>query len=110
MNKKDLIHILIRSEKSHKEEKYLQYITNELSNEIHNEINNIRKQLVTVSQYLQKEKLDRIRKRLHEIETKSGINRAEKKRLLNELTQISNDFKFERQNMISYHNEFNCLT
>ena len=55
--------MLIRSEKSHKEDNYLKFITKDTTNEIHNKINDIRKVLVNVSQYLKKQKLKQIRER-----------------------------------------------
>ena len=38
--------MLIRSEKSHKENNYLEYITKDRNNEIHHKINEIKKELV----------------------------------------------------------------
>ena len=55
--------MLIRSEEIHKENSYLEYIIKDTNNEIHNKINNIRKELVNVSSYLEKEKIERIRKK-----------------------------------------------
>ena len=55
--------MLIRSEKSHKENSCLEYIIKDTNNEIHNKINSIRKELVDVSSYLEKEKIERIRKK-----------------------------------------------
>ena len=66
--KENLIYMLIRSEISHKENNYLEYLTKDINNEIHNEINQIRKQLVNVSPYLKIEDLNQIRKRLYKIE------------------------------------------
>ena len=99
--------MLKRSKKSHKENNYLEYITKDTNNEIHNKINEIRKQLVNVSLYLEKEKLERIRKRLYEIKKKTQITRTERTRLLNELTEISTDLKFERKKMISDYRDDN---
>ena len=99
--------MLIKSEKSHKENNYLEYITKDTNNEIHNKINDIRKKLVNVTSYLEKEKLQKIRKILHEIEKKTQISRTEKTRLLNELTEISADLKFERKKMISDYRDDN---
>ena len=56
LKKKNLIYTLIRSEKSHKENNYFEYITKDTNNEIHNEINEIRKQLVDDTPYLRKNK------------------------------------------------------
>ena len=55
--------MLIKSEKSHKENNYLEYITKDTNNEIHNKINEIRKELVNVTSYLEKEKLQNVRKK-----------------------------------------------
>ena len=89
--------MLIRSRKSHKENNYVEYVTKDINNEIHSEINKIRKQLVNVSSYLKKEYLNQIRKRLYEIEKKTKINTNEKKKkkILNELREISTNLKFE---------------
>ena len=57
--------MLIRSEKSHKENNYLEYISKDTTNKIHDKINNIRKELVKGIPYLEKEDLKQIRKRLH---------------------------------------------
>ena len=94
LKKKNLIYTLIRSEKSHKENNYFEYINKDINNEIHNKINEITIQLVNVSSYLKKEDLNQIRKRLYEIEKKTKINRSEKTKLLNELTKTSNSLKF----------------
>ena len=93
--------MLIRSEKSHKENNYLESITKDTTNEIHNKINVIRKALVNVSSYLEKDDLKQLRKRLHEIKNMTQITRTEKTRLLNELTEISTNLKFKRKNVIS---------
>ena len=55
--KKNLIYTLIRSEKSHKENNYLEYITKNINNEIGNKINSIRLQLVNISSYLKKTRI-----------------------------------------------------
>lgn len=55
--------MLVRSEKIHKENSYLEYIIKDTNNEIHNKINNIRKELVNVSSSLEKEKIEGIRKK-----------------------------------------------
>ena len=89
--------MLIRSEKSHIKNNYVEYISKDINNKIHNEINEIRRQLVNVSSYFKKEYLNQIRKRLYEIEKKTKINRTEKTKLLNELTEISTNLKFEKK-------------
>ena len=54
LKKKNLIYTLIRSEKSHKENNYLEYITKDTNNEIHDKINEIRKQLINITSYLKR--------------------------------------------------------
>ena len=54
LKKKNLIYSLIRSEKSHEENNYLEYITKDTNNEIHNKINEQRLQLVNVTSHLKK--------------------------------------------------------
>ena len=56
LKNKNVICTLIRSEKRHEENNCFEYITKDTNNEIHNEINEIRKQLVNVSPYLEKKK------------------------------------------------------
>ena len=74
---------------------------------MHNEINEIRKQLVNGTSYLEKEELNQIRKRLYEIEKKTKITRTEKTRLLNELNKISTNLKFKRKNMMCDYTDDN---
>ena len=107
LKKKNLIYTWIRSEKNHKEDNYIKYINKDTNNEIHNKINEIRLQLVNISSYLKKEYLNQIRKRLHDIEKNTKINRSEKTKLLNELTEISTNHKFKRKNMISDYRDDN---
>lgn len=57
LKKKELLYTLIRTEKSHKENNYFEYISKDLNNEIHNKINEIRIQLVNVSSYLKKRRV-----------------------------------------------------
>ena len=99
--------MLIRSEKSHKENNYLEYVTKDTTNKIHDKINDIRKELVKVTSYLEKGDLKQIRKRLNEIEKKTQITTTERTRLLNELTEISTNLKLKRKNMISDYRDDN---
>ena len=62
--KKNLIYTLIRSEKSHKENNYFEYINKDINNEIHNKINEIRIQLVNVSSYLKKTRIKSNKKKI----------------------------------------------
>ena len=99
--------MLVRSEKGHKENNYLEYITKDTTNEIQDKINDIRKEFVNATSYLEKEELKQIRKRLHGIENKTQITRTERTRLLNELTEISTNLKLKRKNMISDYRDDN---
>ena len=81
LKEKKVIYTLIRSEISHKENNYLEYITKDTNNEVHNNINEIRKQLVDITPYLKKKELNQIRKKLYEIEKKTKINRTEKNKI-----------------------------
>ena len=89
LKKKDLTHTRIRSEKSHKEDNYIKYINKDTNKGVHYKINEIRLLLVNISSYLKKQELNQIRKRLYEIENKTKINRTEKTKLLNELSDLS---------------------
>ena len=90
---------MIRSEPSHKENKYFEYINRDPNNEIHNKINDIRLQLVDTSPYLNKEELNQIRKELYVIEKNTKVNRSEKTKLLNKLHKISTSLVFKKKNM-----------
>ena len=96
LKKKNLIYTLIRSEKSHKENNYIKYINKDTNNDMHNKINEIRLQLVNISSYLKKQESNQIRKRLYDIEKKTKINRTEKTKLLNELTEILANLKYKK--------------
>ena len=56
----------------------------------------IKLQLVNISSYLKKQELNRIRKRLYDTEKKIKINRTEKTKLLNELSEISTNLKYKK--------------
>ena len=100
--------MLIRSEKIHKENNYIEYITKDTSNKIHDKINDIRKELVKVPDCLSRKKkhLKQIRKKLHETAKNKQIARTERTRLLTELTEISLNPKFKK-NMISDYRDDN---
>ena len=99
--------MLIRSEVSHKENNYIKYLNKDTNNEIHKQINKIRMQLVNVSSHLKKQYLNQIRKTLYETEKKTKINRTEKTKLLNELSEISTNLKFKRKNILSAYRDNN---
>ena len=54
-------------------------------------------QLVNISSYLKKQELNQIRKKLYDTEKMTKINRTEKTKLLNELTEISTNLKYKRK-------------
>ena len=66
MSKRDIIHVLIRSEPAINEERYTSYLNKSTNNSTHNEINKIRMHLLEVSPYLNKKVLYDIRKRLYD--------------------------------------------
>ena len=99
LKKRDLIYTLIRSEPSHKENKYFEYIDRDTNKKIHNKINHIRLRLVDTSPYLNKEELNQIRKELYVIEKNTKVNRSEKTKLLNKLHKISTSLVFKKKNM-----------
>ena len=60
-----------------------------------------------MASYLKKQELNRIRKRLYEIEKITKINRTEKTKLLNELNKITTSLKFKKKSMISDYRDDN---
>ena len=107
LKKRDLIYTLIRSEPSHKENKYFEYIDRDTNKKIHNKINHIRLRLVDTSPYLNKEELNQIRKELYVIEKSTKANRSEKTKLLNRLHKISTSLVFKKKNMINEYRDDN---
>ena len=107
MQKKDIIHALIRSEPAINEEKYISYLNNDSNNDIHNELNKINMQLFEVSQYISKKALKDIKNRLRAIKKLTKITTSEKNKILKELSSISTDLKFKRKNMISDYRDDN---
>ena len=64
LNRSDLIYILMRSQKHHKEAEYLSYLQAEPINEIKSKSNNIRKPIIKLGMMINKSDRDIIRKRL----------------------------------------------
>ena len=62
-----------------------------------------------MASYLKKQELNRIRKRLHEIEKITKINRTEKSKLLNELNKITTSLEFKKKSMISDYRDNDML-
>ena len=71
LNRSDLIYILMRSQKHHKEAEYLSYLQAEPINEIKSISNNIRKPIIKLGMMINKSDRDIIRKRLEEIDKKN---------------------------------------
>ena len=63
-------------------------------NEIKSKTNEIRKYIIELGMSIYKSDKDIIRKRLNEIDRKTSINRAEKTKLLNELSKILLDLEY----------------
>ena len=57
-------------------------------------MNEIRKYIIDLGMSIDKSDKDIIRKRLNEIDRKTSINRAEKTKLLNELSKILLDLEY----------------
>ena len=68
----------MKSQKSPKEAKYLEYLNNDTNNAIHTKINDIRKELVELGALIDKEYRDKIRKDLDKIEKRTGITQSQR--------------------------------
>ena len=101
LKKSDLIYILLRSQKHHAETKYLEYLQSDPVNEIKSKINEIRKYIIELGMMIDKPDKDKIRKRLDEIDKKTRISRAEKTRLLEELSKILLNLEYKRKRIRS---------
>ena len=99
LKKSDLIYILTKSQDHHKETRYLKYLQVDPINEIKSKINEIRKYIIELGMSIYKSDKDIIRKRLNEIDRKTSINRAEKTKLLNELSKILLDLEYQRKHI-----------
>ena len=91
----------MRSQKHHAETKYLEYLQSDPVNEMNSKMNEIRKYIIELGMMIDKPDKDKIRKRLDEIDTKTRISRAEKTRLLEELSKILLNLEYKRKRISS---------
>ena len=98
LKRSELLHILMRTQKHHKETEYLNHLQSEPVNDIKTMIIKIRKFIIKLGKLLNKSERNNIRKRLNEID-RERPNRRQKKRLLDELTKIFNDLKFKKDHI-----------
>ena len=87
----------MRSQKSPKEAKYLEYLNNDTNNAIHTKINDIRKELVELGTLIDKEYRDKIRKDLDKIEKRTGITQSQRTQILNQLSDVSLNLQYKRK-------------
>ena len=83
LKRSELLHILMRTQKHHKETEYLNHLQSEPVNDIKTMIIKIRKFIIKLGKLLNKSERNNIRKRLNEID-RERPNRRQKKRLLDE--------------------------
>ena len=88
LNKSELLYILMRTQKHHKEKEYLSLLQTVSNNEIKSKTNEIRKVIIELDMLLNKSDRDIIRKILEKID-KETPNRTQKRRSLEELNNIS---------------------
>ena len=100
LNKPDLIYVLLRSQKDPIEPKYLEYLNNNTDNNLKSKMNEIRKVLVELGMMLDEEYRDEMRETLNKIDKKTRITRAEKTKLLNQLSIILLDLQYKRNTLI----------
>ena len=95
LKRSELLYILMRSQKYHKEKEYLSHLQSDPVNKINIMINKIKRFITELGMLLNKSEINIIRKRLNEI-SKKRPNRRQAKKLEEELTKIFNDLKFKR--------------
>ena len=96
LKRSDLIYILLSSQKHHKESEYLKYLLDDSSNEIKSKSNKMRMLILELGMLINKSDRDTIRKRLEEI-NKLNPSTRQKRKILEELTEILNDLQFKRK-------------
>ena len=89
LKRSELLYILMRSQKHHKENGYLNNLQADPDNEIKSMIIKIKKFFTKLVMLLNKSERNNIRKRLNEID-RERPNRRQKRRLFGELTKIFN--------------------
>lgn len=86
----------MHSEKPFKEPQYINNLLATPANDKQTIINTIRQYITNLDMLLAKSDRDKIRKRLCEIEN-TNLNRKQSKKLINELSDIFNNLKFEKE-------------
>ena len=98
LKQSELLYILMRTQKHHKEKEYLSLLQTVSNNEIKSKTNEIRKVIIELDMLLNKSDRDIIRKRLEEID-KETPNRTQKRRLLEQLNNILLDLEFKKSHI-----------
>ena len=94
--KSDLMYILIRSEKTHREDNYLQHFLSESTTQLKTLINVIKQNIIKLDRLLSKSDKNKIKKRLYEIENLKPTQKKTKI-LIKELTDISNNLEYKKE-------------
>ena len=96
LSKTDLIYILMRTEKAHREDNYLHHLSADPNTQIKTLINVIKQDIIKLDRLLNKSEQNKIRNRLYEIENlKPGKRQV--KILIKELTDISNNLEYKKE-------------
>ena len=89
----EMLYILMRTQKHHKEKEYFSLLQTDLNNEVKSKTNEV---IIELGMLLNKDDRDSIRNRLKEID-KETPNRTQKRRLLEELNNILLDLEFKKK-------------
>ena len=87
LSREDLIYTILRSESNLVESNYMKYINNNTDDKIKAKINNIRTILSRLGNIVTKNNINKIRKKLYEIEKKQGLTKSQKERIYNFLIE-----------------------
>ena len=98
LKRSDLLYILMRTQKHHKEDEYLGYLLDDSQNEVMLKSNKIKMLIIKLGMQLDKSDRDAIRKRLEEI-SKLKLTKRQTKKILEELTELFNDLQFKRKHI-----------
>ena len=90
----------MRSQKHHKESEYVKHLQDDSSYEIRLKSNKIEMLIIELGMLIDKSDKDAIRKRLEEID-KLNPSTRQKRKILEELTEIFNDLHFKRKHISS---------
>ena len=105
LKQSELLYILMRTQKHHKEKEYLSLLQTDSNNEIKSKTNEIRKVIIELDMLLNKSDRDVIRKILEKID-KETPNRTQKRRLLEELNNILLDLEFKKSHINVAYDSF----